>query len=203
MTETTRKAFHWTRAKSLLLWTLSLVVGVGLGWLIHVAVTRPAAPAAVPTAAAPAPEAQPSLQQLADQQAAPLLESLKKNPTDAATLTNLGNIYYDAQQYQAAAGYYEQVLKQKPTDISVRTDMGTAYWFLGDANRALAEFDKVLAAAPNNANTRFNRGLVRLNGKHDTPGAIADWERLLKTNPNYEQRAKVEQMMADARNAKP
>jgi tetratricopeptide (TPR) repeat protein len=90
-------------------------------------------------------------------------------------------------------------LKTTPANAAVRTDMATAYWFMGNADTALAEFNKALAYAPANPNTLFNRGLVRWQGKKDAAGAIADWEKLLATDPNYDGRAQVEQMMADAR----
>jgi cytochrome c-type biogenesis protein CcmH/NrfG len=40
---------------------------------------------------------------------------------------------------------------------------------------------------------------VKWQGKKDTAGAVADWEKLLAANPGYEARDKVEKMMADAK----
>jgi cytochrome c-type biogenesis protein CcmH/NrfG len=45
----------------------------------------------------------------------------------------------------------------------------------------------------------FNRGVVRWEGKMDTRGALADWEALLKADPNYSERSRVEQMIAQAK----
>jgi hypothetical protein len=42
-------------------------------------------------------------------------------------------------------------------------------------------------------------GVVKLGGKNDPKGAIAAWESLLKIDPAYPERAKVESMLADAR----
>jgi len=83
--------------------------------------------------------------------------------------------------------------------VSVRTDMGTAYWLMGDADRAIAEFKLALSYAPTNPNTLFNLGLVELQGKKDAASALDDWQKLLATNPSYEGRDKVEQMMAEAK----
>jgi tetratricopeptide (TPR) repeat protein len=121
------------------------------------------------------------------------------DPKSADVLTSIGNIYYDAQQYPVAIDYYGRVLKTKPSDAAVRTDMGTADWFMGNADAAIAEFNKALTYAPTNPNTLFNRGLVKWQGKKDTAGAVADWEKLLAANPHYEARDKVEKMMADAK----
>ena len=75
--------------------------------------------------------------------------------------------------------------------------MGTAYWYMGNADSAIAQFTQALKDRPNNANSLFNRGLVRWQGKHDGPGALADFKQLLASNPNYDARDKVKQMMAE------
>jgi tetratricopeptide (TPR) repeat protein len=136
---------------------------------------------------------------MADGQAAPLLEKLKSDSNNPDLLAAIGNIYYDAQQYPAAVDFYGRALNAKPSEAAVRTDMATAYWYMGNADTAIAEFNKALTYAPNNPNTLFNRGLVKWQGKKDIDGAVADWKRLLATNPNYEGISKVEQMMAQAK----
>jgi tetratricopeptide (TPR) repeat protein len=134
---------------------------------------------------------------MADAQAAPLLTKLKTDPTNSDVLDSVANVYYDAQQYAMAVDYYGRSLQAKPSDVSVRTDMATAYWYMGKTDAAIAEFNKALAYAPNSPNTLFNLGLVKWQGKKDSAGAIADWKKLLAANPDYEARAKVEQMLSD------
>ena len=45
----------------------------------------------------------------------------------------------------------------------------------------------------------FNLGIVRWQGLKDPKGAIEAWERLLKTNPNYEQKEHVRELMERAK----
>ena len=199
----------WTNKQALILVSLCLMVGITGGWFVRGAfgISQPATaqaaitPAATSAAAtgntAPAPPAPDRIKQMADAQAAPLIAKLNADPKNADLLTNIGNLYYDAQQYPVAVDYYNRALQSKPSDASVRTDMATAYWYLGNADQALAQFDKALTYAPNSPNTLFNRGLVKWQGKHDAPGAIADWKKLLATSPNYEQKDKVQQMLSD------
>jgi len=178
------------------------------GWLIRGS-QSPAAAAPAMAASAPAPtgmgggmNTQPTpeqLKQMADTQAAPLIEKLKSDPNNPELLASIGNFYYDAQQYPTAVDYYGRALKVKPSDAAVRTDMATAYWYMGNADTAIAEFNKSLTYEPNKANTLFNLGLVKWQGKMDINGAVADWEKLLATNPNYEGKNKVEQMIAEAK----
>lgn len=186
----------WTRERAALLAALSLMVGIGGGWVFRGLETPAEATRAATVVNAPAAPAQPDPKAAADLQAAPIIHQLKSDPNNAGLLTSVGNLYYDAQQYALAVDYYGRALKVKPADASVRTDMGTAFWYMGNAEAAIAEFDQALTYEPNNASTLFNRGLVKWQGKRDAAGAIADWKQLLATNPNYDQRDKVNQMLA-------
>ncbi len=198
---------RWTRKHAAFLAVACLIVGVAGGWALGGLKHRAASVAAVPSAVAPqatgqaATPSQPAPEQFkaaADAQAAPLIARLTAEPANPAVLIEVGNIYYDAQQYPLAVDYYSRALKAKPADAAVRTDMATAYWYMGQTDRALAEFDKALADAPDNPNTLFNRGLVKWRAKKDAAGALADWNRLLATDPAYEQKDQVRQMIAEA-----
>jgi tetratricopeptide (TPR) repeat protein len=197
---------QWTRKQAFVLSVVFLLTGIAGGWSIrkfHRPVVAESAKtsgiAAQPEKAAnPAsPQSDPAqLKSIADAQAAPLLNKLKSDPNNPELLTGIGNLYYDAQRYPIAVDYYSRSLNARPSDASVRTDMGTAYWYMGNADSAIAEFNKALTYAPNNPNTLFNRGLVRWKGKRDAAGAIADWETLLATDPTYDGKDKVEEMLA-------
>jgi tetratricopeptide (TPR) repeat protein len=192
--------------KAVLLGLVCLAVGVAGGWFLR-DMQKPESPATATVQPALQPgggtsSSQPTpaeMKQAADVQAAPLLAQLKSDPKNVDVLTNLGNLYYDAKQYGSAVDYYGQALAVKPTAASVRTDMGTAYWFQGDADRALAEFTHALKDAPNFPNALYNRGLVRWQGKGDAAGALADWNQLLATAPQYDGRAQVESMVAEVK----
>src|SRR5208283_3468613 len=96
------------------------------------------------------------------------------------------------QLYPTAIDYYQRALKIEPANTGVRTDMATAIWYTGNADGAIAEFQKSLSYEPNKANTLFNLGVVEWQGKMDIDKAVAAWQKLLATNPNYEEKAKVE-----------
>lgn len=188
----------WNLQQAIVLVTACLMAGIASGWMIRVWKT-PAVQGSVQTAnvAASAPDVA-RLKQMADAGAAPLLGKLRSDPDNPDVLTSLGNLYYDAQQYSVAVGYYLHALKARPSDASARTDLGTAYWYMGDADAAIAELKGALVYAPDNSNTLFNLGLILWQGKADSADAVAAWKKLLASNPNYEGRAKVEQMIAEA-----
>jgi cytochrome c-type biogenesis protein CcmH/NrfG len=47
----------------------------------------------------------------------------------------------------------------------------------------------------------MNIGIVRLNGLNDAAGAIASWEKLLRVAPQFPERQRVTELIAQARAA--
>lgn len=193
----------WTAKQAYGLAVFCLLLGVTLGYLFRGSASpaREVASAQANSNASMAP-AKPTPEQqkaMVDQAAAPLLETVNKNPNDPAALANLGNVYYDGEQYSEAIKYYQRALDVNPNNADVRTDLGTAYWYLGDADRALVEFKKSLKVRPNHPGTLFNLGIVEWQGKGDPASAVSSWQQLLKENPNYAQRQQVEDLIAKAK----
>jgi tetratricopeptide (TPR) repeat protein len=200
----------WTQAYVMA--AFCLVLGVMLGYLFrgsapsNVATSAPSSsqsgqvnnnfPSLLGSSPGTLQGAGPQSKAALDTAAAPMIEGLSRTPNDFDTLVKLGNLYYDGQAYPEAIGFYEKALKVRPDAVEVRTDMGTAYWYSGNADRALTEFDRALKMRPGYGPTLFNIGIVRWQGKNDGKGAIAAWEELLRKNPAYPQRDKVEGMMA-------
>ncbi|HEY5163308.1 MAG TPA: tetratricopeptide repeat protein [Terriglobales bacterium] len=203
----------WTASQAYTMAVVCLLLGLAVGYLLRGSSAAPLAQAAVATPSAqdlgPAqipgmggmPAGQPNTD-LADKAVAPMLQALQQNPKDTATLTNIGNTYYDAKIYDKAIQYYAEALKIAPKNVNVRTDMATAYWYLGDADHAVAELEKSLAQEPTHAQSLFNLGIVKWQSRKDPQGAIAAWQKLIQTNPNYPERRNVEQLIERARDHK-
>jgi tetratricopeptide (TPR) repeat protein len=201
----------WTSTQAYVLSVICLLVGVAVGYLMRGSAPGQSATAAAAqapagmgtqTGASSMDNAQQrtpeQLRQMADAQAQPLLAQLKTDPKNAALLYQIGNLYYDAQQYPDAVKYYEDSLKIDPKETDVRTDLGTAYHLMGQPDRAISEYDEVLKIDGKHANALFNEGMVKWQDKMDINGAVASWKRLLETNPNYPQRDRVEHLIAQA-----
>lgn len=196
---------QWTSVQAYVLAVICLLVGVAGGWFIRGS-QGPAAAAAA-TASAPVlgdnPGAQTptpaQMQKMADSQAAPLLAKLAADPNNVELIENIGNIYYDAQQFPTAIDYYQRALKEQPANTGVRTDMATAIWYTGNPDGAIAEFQKSLSYEANKPNTLFNLGVIEWQGKMDIDKAVTTWQKLLDTNPNYEGKDKVLELMAQAK----
>jgi tetratricopeptide (TPR) repeat protein len=129
----------WTSAQAYSIAIVCLLLGLAGGWFIRSVqastentqvVATPAAisnQASAAQAPLPAPPPLQQVQLTAETQAAPLVAQLKSDPNNAASLENIGDIYYDAQQYPTAIEYYQRALNVQPSNTSLRTDMGTAH----------------------------------------------------------------------------
>ncbi len=206
----TLRQSNWTSVQAYMLAAVCLLVGIAMGYFFRGSASQAsvasagANPASNPSSGVPAGMGQPrvtreQLKHMADKKAEPLLSQLQSHPNDPALLAQIGNIYYDTQNYGEAIKFYEQSLKADPKSPDVRTDLGTSYYYLGDADRALQELRAALKYDPKHAQTIFNMGMVQWQGKGDAKAAVASWEQLLKAVPDYPDRTKVEQLIEKAK----
>ncbi len=210
MANSAQNSQNWTSTQAYVLAVICLVVGVFIGYFIK----GSASPASAPVAESQAPAGMGGgqmgpgqIQQIPQEQAAaaadsavqPLLQQLKTDPNNASLLVQIGNVYYDHNVYKEAIDYYEKSLKINSSNPDVLTDLGTAYFYLGDSSTAIKEFNNALKVNPTHANALFNMGIVKWQGMKDPKGAIEAWDKLLKTNPNYEQKQKVQELIERAK----
>jgi cytochrome c-type biogenesis protein CcmH/NrfG len=197
---------NWSAKQAYVLALICLVLGLASGYFLRgsgqSAISEPAPGKNAATAAQDMPGAPPSaerMKHMADEQAKPLLAQLANEPSNPELLAKIGNIYYDAQQFQEAISYYDRSLKVDPRNANVRTDRGTAYFYLGDSDRAITELENVVKTDPKHAQTMFNLGIIKWQANGDAKGAVQTWEQLLKAVPDYPERGKVEQLIARAK----
>jgi cytochrome c-type biogenesis protein CcmH/NrfG len=186
-----------------------LVCGLTIGYLMrgsqlalppaHTAASAAQHPVSASVKPVGHPPTLEAMKQIADTQAAPLLEKLKSNPNDSALLVQLGAIYHTSHQFQQAADYYNQALNTDPKNVALRTKLASSLYRKGDTDGAIAQLNKALAYDPKDANALFDLGMIKLQGKGDGKGAIQAWQRLLKTNPQLseDKKATVLKLMAD------
>lgn len=177
------------RADAIVFGIAGALFGVIVGWVLG---TQQAARTARETApVAQAAPAQQQQQQAAAPQAVPidparvktLEEAAGKDPKDVQTRVQLGNMFFDAEQYPQAITWYEQALALNPADTNVSTDLGVAYYYTNQADRALAQFDQSLKNDPKHVKTLLNVGIVRAFGKQDLAGAGQAWQTVVDLSP--------------------
>ena len=114
---------------------------------------------------------------------ASLRATAERNPNDAETRVQLGNLYFDAEQFDDAVRWYEDALKIDPRNVNASTDLGISFYYMNQPDRALAQFDRSLAIDPKHSKTLLNIGIVRAFGKQDLDGAAQAWQRVVEVAP--------------------
>jgi cytochrome c-type biogenesis protein CcmH/NrfG len=138
------------------------------------------------------------MKQMADVQASTLVEKSKADPKNAAVLLQIAGIYQASHQFQQASDYFGRALKLDPKNVTAHTDLASCLYYSGDVDGALKQLNEALKYNPKDANSLFNLGMIKYRGKNDSVGAIAVWQRLLKTNPSLDRKQIVENMIAEA-----
>jgi cytochrome c-type biogenesis protein CcmH/NrfG len=206
----------WTATQTYAMAVVCLLIGVLVGYLVRGS-AKPAAQAgpastemqeaatAAPPTAAGQQQKTPTLddmKRMADKQAEPLLTKLKTDPKNVELLNKTALTYKAAHQFKDAISYFQKALEVDPKNVPIRTDMASCMYYTGDVDGALAQLDKSLTYDPKHPGTLMNIGIIKWQGKNDVNGAVAAWEKLLKLNPNFPQKAVIEHMITEAQQQK-
>ena len=115
--------------------------------------------AEAPTEAAPAATATGNPMGTVMQQLAALKAAIAKNPNDADSLVQLGDMYMQAAKFPQAAEYLQRALAVRD-DAAVRMDLGICYKQTNQPEKALAEFQRSAAMAPDQWQPLFNEAIA-------------------------------------------
>lgn len=143
------------------------------------------------------------MKQMADVQASALIQKSQAEPKNTVLLVQIATIYLGAHQFKEAASYFSKALEIDPKNVSARTELASCLYYSGDADGALGQLNEALKHNPRDPNALFNLGMIKYRGKNDPVGAVRAWQTLLKTNPSLARRPLVEQLIAEAKAAKP
>ena len=176
------------RADAVVFGIAGTLFGLIIGWVLGsqqaAGTARVAAPVAQSQPAA-AQQAQAPPPATIDPDKVKALQTVaQNNPKDIQSRVQLGNMFFDAEQYKDSITWYEQAVQLDPRDANVSTDLGVAYYYTNQPDRALAQFDKSLAIDPKHVKTLLNVGIVRAFGKQDFAGAAKAWEQVAAIAPD-------------------
>jgi Tfp pilus assembly protein PilF len=164
-----------------------MAFGTILGWVIGTQqVRRP--PTAAETSVASTQAAggsttrqAPSLDQARVQE---LQQAVAANPKNIDAVVQLGNTYFDAEQWDNAITWYKKAVELDPKNADASTDLGVSLYYSNRPDEALAQFERSLKISPTHTKTLLNKGIVLAFGKRDLRGAQAEWEKVVSLAPN-------------------
>ena len=161
-------------------------VSLGIGFLSGVVFSAFKTGSSGPVTPQPQGQQATQEQSISGEQAKQMLaleREVASNPDNVDAWTQLGNLYFDTQNYDSAIGAYKKSLALNPSNANVQTDLGVMYRRAGQPQEAIKAFDKAIEIDAAHEISRFNKGIVLLHDLNNTTGALEAWEDLVKINP--------------------
>src|SRR5687768_13516574 len=174
------------KAESVAFAVAGMCFGVILGWVLATQEANRSQPIVPPqtSAAAPAATAERQAPALDEARVRTLQSAIQQDPKNAGNYTQLGNAYFDAEQWPNAIDAYERSLKLNPNDADVSTDLGVSYYYTNRTDDALAQFERSLQISPNHTKTLLNKGIVLAFGKENLQAAAEEWKKVVALSPD-------------------
>ena len=132
-----------------------------------------------------------------------LVSAAEQNSSDPVPRVTLGNLYFDAEQFEEAVKWYEQALALDPRNVNVSTDLGVGYYYTDQPDRAITQFEHSLEIDPAHTKTMLNMGVVKAFGQQDLEGAATVWRRLIEVTPDSPEGRAAQQALASLQSAHP
>lgn len=167
----------------------SLVLGLAvmfaaaiMGWTIWSERPVPvAAPTIQPVAASSEAGPVPILDEARVEE---LTSQVETDPNDVESRRALATVYFEAQRFEQAIPWYEEILALNPNDVESSTRLGTSFFYGDLPERAVEQFERSLEIEPNHAQTLLNLGIVKAFGLQDLKGAAAAWNLVIEVAPD-------------------
>jgi cytochrome c-type biogenesis protein CcmH/NrfG len=159
-----------------------LAVGLFAGSLLFGRAAAPSRNPAPPTASEPS-AIEDAFPQSVDIEG--LKEQTRLSPGKAEAWTELGNAYFDTNQYLPAIEAYRESLQIDPRNPDVWTDLGVMYRRSSQPQKALEAFGKATQIDPKHEKSLYNKGVVLMHDMKDIAGARQAWESLARIDPEF------------------
>ena len=135
----------------------------------------------------------------ADPRLAELQRSVDRDPENPALLTNLGNYYYDREEWDAAVKAYEKARRKAPKDANLLSDLGAAHRNAGEFELAVAFFRKAREADAQHWQSLLNWVLVEAFDRKNAAEAQRLLDELKKTFPEIPQLDRIQSQISSLR----
>jgi len=115
---------------------------------------------------------------------AELMKSVQADPNNPETLFELGEIFFQAGEWQPTIDWFTKLVAVDPTNVHALTDIGTSQYNLGSTEDAKATWLKVNEIAPDDPQIHYNLGFLYANAEPpDLEAAKKEWGLVLELAP--------------------
>jgi Flp pilus assembly protein TadD len=181
--DSTGKSFA---ARSLVMLLVGALVGFGAGYFAGGGGRPTAAPATAASAAA-------------GDRLAELTRSLDRDPENPEILMDLGNLYYDRDDWDHAVETYEKARRKAPKNPNLLSDLGAAHRNRGEFELAVAYFQKAREADANHWQSLLNWLLVEAYDRRDAVAAQRLYDEVKQRYPEIPQIEKIQEQISSIR----
>ena len=175
-------------AQSVVMLLVGALVGFGGGYFAGGG-GRPSAPGAAAARGAPGdriPE---------------ITRALERDPENPEILMDLGNTYYDREDWDRAIAAYEKARRKAPKNPNLLSDLGAAHRNRGEFELAVAFFQKAREANPDHWESLLNWLLVEAYDRRDARAAQRLFDEVKQRYPDIPQLDKVQEQITSLRPA--
>lgn len=190
----------WWRNRALQAAASAVVVGVVVAFIYHLG----------GGSSVPGINGQPTNQpsqaaaQIDQTKVADLMKKISANPKDAASYQALGDIYFQAGQYQTASEWDQKVLGIDPNNVTGLLSDGAAQFNLGNADKAQTDWQKVIALNPKQAEAYYDLGFLYLSkNPPDMTKVKAMWQKVVEIDPTSDVAKTVQQHLKSLSSSAP
>ena len=160
------------------------LAGVLLAAYVVYASDLPAVPGLSGT---PAPEGGQAVLDTA--RVAELMQVIQSDPNDVAALQELGDLYFVAKDYGAAAEWEQRILDIEPDNITAHLASGAAQYNLGNSADAETHWRRVIELNPDDVNAlaeaHYDLGFMYFSAvPPDVERTIAEWQKVIEIAPD-------------------
>ena len=122
------------------------------------------------------------------------LEKLSKDSESIQLNIEMGNLLFDAGEFDQAIPFYQKALTRDSGNIAVQIDLAVCYFNLRQIDQAILEMDKALKIDPSHPKGLFNMGIIYYNiGDFDKVREY--WQRLISINPELMEAKKAQELL--------
>ncbi len=118
------------------------------------------------------------------QESLKLAEEIQDKEGRVVNLNNIGMVYAQKGDYDAAIRDYTKAIEIDPNNADTFSNRGAAYYTEKDYDTAIRDFDKAIELDSELARAFYNRGNAYAD-KKDYDTAIRDFNKVIELNPNY------------------